>query len=57
MSLQLIKIEEGLCTGEVLFHEYGSYLFMSHFFFPNFLVFVYTAKINNLFQISTTCEH
>jgi len=22
MTLQLIKIEEGVCTGEVLYHEY-----------------------------------
>lgn len=23
MCLQLVKIEEGLCSGEVLFHEFG----------------------------------
>lgn len=23
MRLQLVKIEEGLCSGEVLFHEFG----------------------------------
>ena len=23
MYLKLIKIEEGICAGEVLFHEYG----------------------------------
>lgn len=31
MSLQLIKIEEGLCSGEVLFHEFGK--FSCHYFY------------------------
>jgi hypothetical protein len=30
MSLQLIKIEEGMCTGEVLFHEFGNYFPLHH---------------------------
>ena len=28
MCLQLVKIEEGLCSGEVLFHEYGKFSYM-----------------------------
>lgn len=27
MTLQLVKIEEGLCTGRVIFSEYGIFLY------------------------------
>ena len=46
MSLQLIKIEEGLCAGEILFHEYGNWLFISQFLFRHQVQFpcFYVAK-------------
>ena len=34
LSLQLVKIEEGMCSGEVLFHEYGENLHV-HTYLPN----------------------
>lgn len=34
MTLQLIKIEEGLCSGGVIFSEYGIYLAYNMLLFP-----------------------
>lgn len=42
MTLQLVKIEEGLCTGGVLFNEYGIFLYN--------LFFLHEAK-ENLFLL------
>lgn len=30
LTLELVKIEEGVCDGEVLFHKYGKYLLYRH---------------------------
>ena len=47
LCLQLIKIEEGLCSGEVLFHELGeNYIIMGHKFMV-FLHMMALLKIDN----------
>lgn len=38
MTIQLVKIEEGLCSGEVIFNEYGMFTFYI------LLVFVYGRR-------------
>ena len=32
MTLQLIKIEGGLCSGEVMFSEYGMFIYLINFY-------------------------
>ena len=45
MCFQLVKIEEGLCSGEVLFHEFGE--------INKCLVFRQLLKIKKLYLISS----
>lgn len=44
MTLQLIKVEKGLCSGEVLFSEYGTISYTFSFLLEEFL---YTLGIIN----------